>query len=87
MSHARAEWANLPPAPCPPAPVDDDNGCAPKGTWGGEPVCCGGACAVPSCPNSVWAGHTRIHVDEDSSCGAIAGGVADGVLCCSLAGA
>ena len=85
MSHARVEWENLPPAPCPPAPVSDDNGCAAKGTWGSEPVCCGGACVAPSCPNSVWRGETQIHVDEDASCGALAGGVADGVLCCKLA--
>jgi len=84
MSHARAEWASLPPAPCPPAPVDDDNGCAVKGTWGSEPVCCGGACTTPSCPNAVWVGATHIHIDEDASCDALAGGVADGVLCCKV---
>ena len=85
MSHARAAWSNLPPAPCPPVPVTDDKGCAVAGTWGGEPVCCGGACIAPSCPNSVWPGMTNIHVDENASCDAIAGGVADGVLCCKNA--
>ena len=84
MSHARAAWSNLPPAPCPPAPVDDDNGCAEAGTWGSEPVCCGGACVAPSCPGAVWTGRTQIHIDEDASCDALAGGVADGVLCCKL---
>lgn len=84
MSHARPEWSGLPPAPCPPAPVSTDNGCAPPGTWGGEAVCCGGACEVPSCPNSIWLGQTRIHIDEGNSCGGMAGGVADGVLCCKL---
>jgi len=85
MSHARASWSGLPPAPCPPAPVSDDNGCAEAGAWGSEPVCCGGACVAPSCPSAVWSGKTRIHVDEDASCGALAGGVADGVLCCRVA--
>jgi len=83
MSHARAAWSSLPPAPCPPAPVSDDNGCVGEG-WGAEPVCCGGACVEPSCPNSVWSGGTRIHIDENAACAALAGGVADGVLCCKV---
>ncbi len=81
MSHGRAAWQGLPPRPCPPAPVDQDNGCAMSG-WGAEPVCCGARCQVPSCPNSLWVGGTRIMEDEGSGCGALRQGVVDGVLCC-----
>ena len=81
MSHARAAWSALPPRPCPPAPVAEDNGCA-AGGWGAEPVCCGAECAVPSCPNSVWVGGTRIHADEGDGCGALLPGSVTGVLCC-----
>ncbi len=81
MSHARAAWSMLPPAPCPPAPVSDDNGCLASG-WGAEAVCCGGGCAVPSCPNSVWMQGTRIHIDESSGCGAVGSPPLGGILCC-----
>ena len=85
MSHARPEWSSLPPAPCPPAPIDDDNGCAASGSWGGEPVCCGAGCGVPSCPNALWMGGTRIHAREGEACGALTSDWADGVLCCRAA--
>ena len=62
---------------------NDDNGCAGAG-WGAEPVCCGAACRVPSCPSEVWPNATRIHVDESAGCGDLLGGTADGVLCCKL---
>ena len=65
----------------PPSPVTVDNGCAASG-WGAEPVCCGQACAVPSCPNSVWMDGTMIHEDEGNGCGALGPGTVDGVLCC-----
>jgi hypothetical protein len=81
MSHAIPAWSNLPPGPCPTAPQDGDNGCAADG-WGAEPVCCGASCQVPSCPNDIWVGGTRIHVGEGEGCGAVSGGWADGVLCC-----
>jgi hypothetical protein len=32
----------------------------------------------------VWDGGTRIHIDENAACAALAGGVADGVLCCKV---
>lgn len=86
MSHARPDWAPLPPAPCPPAPVVDDNGCAAPGGWGSEPVCCGGGCATPSCPNAVWPRGTRIHVGVGEACGGLTSDFADGVLCCRSGG-
>ena len=67
----------------PPAPVTVDNGCAANG-WGAEPVCCGQACAVPSCPNSLWIDGTMIHEDEGDGCGALGPGTVDGVLCCKV---
>lgn len=67
----------------PPAPVETDNGCAADG-WGAEPVCCGSNCAVPSCPNSVWEGSTRIHINTGDGCGSFKPGVVDGVMCCRL---
>jgi hypothetical protein len=83
MSHALPAWSGLPAAgkPCPAEPVQADNGCAASG-WGAEPVCCGGGCAVPSCPNSLWVGGTRIHEDEGSGCGGLRPGAVQGVLCC-----
>ena len=81
MSHGRAAWSGLPPKPCPPAPVGDDNGCAAAG-WGAEPICCGARCQVPSCPSALWRGGTRIMEGEDSGCGALKPGAVDGVLCC-----
>ena len=84
MSHARPEWAGLPPAPCPSSPVAVDNGCAAPGGWGSEPVCCGAGCELPSCPDSVWRGGTRIHVGEGEACGGLTSAAADGVLCCKL---
>ena len=67
----------------PPAPVIVDNGCAANG-WGAEPVCCGQACALPSCPNSLWMAGTMIHEDEGDGCGALGPGTVDGVLCCKV---
>ena len=83
MSHARPEWSSLPPNPCPAAVITTDNGCISAG-WGAEPVCCGGGCTVPSCPNAVWLDQTRIHVDENAACDAVSSDAADGVLCCKL---
>jgi len=67
--------------PCPRAPVAADNGCAAAG-FGAEPVCCGAACVLPSCPSAVWENATRIHVGEGDGCAALPPGAADGVLCC-----
>lgn len=85
MSHANPAWSNLPPAPCPPSPQTVDNGCNADG-WGAEPVCCGAGCSVPSCPNDLWMGGTRIHIGEGEGCGSIDGssGFVDGVLCCKV---
>lgn len=85
MSHAIPAWSNLPPAPCPaaPLPAQGDNGCAADG-WGAEPVCCGGGCSLPSCPNSVWVDGTHIHVDMAEGCGAVSTDYVDGVLCCKM---
>ena len=69
--------------PCPSAPVTADNGCT-TGLYGSEPVCCGAACAVPSCPNSVWQGATRIHANEADGCAAMPASAVDGVLCCKI---
>jgi hypothetical protein len=67
--------------PCPPSPVTVDNGCT-TGVYGSEPVCCGGGCAIPSCPNSIWEGATRIHANEADGCAAMPATAVDGVLCC-----
>ena len=79
MSHARAAWQGH----CPPTPAADDNGCAAEG-WGAEPVCCGGGCTLPSCPNAVWSDGTLIHIDENNGCGSLKQGTVDGVLCCKV---
>lgn len=84
MSHALSAWEPLPPGPCPLQPGGADNGCAATG-WGSEPICCGGGCQVPSCPNMIWPNGTRIHINEVDGCGALQGGSVDGVLCCKLA--
>jgi hypothetical protein len=83
MQHANPAWESLPPKPCPTAPSDEDNGCAADG-WGAEPICCGEGCVVPSCPNDLWMGATRIHVGENAGCGSVPGGWVDGVLCCKM---
>ena len=92
MSHAEAGWQQYAKAgqPCPPAPLGsaDDAGClAGADGWGGEPVCCGGGCTVPSCPNSVYADGTRIVVDPQGGgcCGSFSATPVDGVLCCKTA--
>ena len=45
-------------------------------------MCCGGGCALPSCPSAVWLDGTRIHEDEGNGCGALKPGTVSGVLCC-----
>ena len=75
MSHAAANKTCV---------TGTDNGC--HGGWGGEPFCCGDGCRLPSCPDGVWKGGTRIVIGDG------AGGVCDnfalsqrrdqGVLCC-----
>ena len=83
MQHADPAWSALPPSPCPPAPQEGDNGCRPAG-WGSEPICCGGACTVPSCGNDLWMDQTRIHIGESEGCGAVSANYASGILCCKL---
>jgi len=83
MSHSEPQFSHLPPKPCPPAPVTDDNGCLGPGAWGCEPVCCGSQCVKPSCPDAIWPGQTHIHIGlSQGCCGKVSGGDADGVLCC-----
>jgi hypothetical protein len=81
MQHANPAWSSIPPNPCPPAPQDTDNGCAADG-WGAEPVCCGSNCTVPSCPNDIWMGGTRIHIGTNEGCGGLTSQFVNGVLCC-----
>jgi hypothetical protein len=60
-----------------------NNGC--HGGWGGEPICCGSKCAIPSCPDGVWSKQTRIHIGTrtGSVCNAMSSGNGiEGVLCC-----
>ena len=81
MSHAQPAWSNLPPNPCPVAPQNVDNGCPATG-WGSEPICCGGNCSVPSCPNDLWMDSTRIHIGMNEGCGNVSSTWVDGILCC-----
>jgi hypothetical protein len=83
MSHSNPEYKpDAGKGMCPPANRAQDNGCIPEG-WGCEPICCGAACTVPSCPDMVWEGATRIHVDvAEGCCGSMSPQDSVGVLCC-----
>lgn len=75
--------------PCPNTPPPCDLGCSVPEVWGSEPVCCGTACRLPSCPSAVWSNATRIMFGKDPgmphSCGSIASTWVQGVLCCKAA--
>ena len=84
MSHADKKYEDLPPKPCPPNPLNVDNGCI-ADDWGSEPVCCGGGCQQPICPNDVWMGGTYIKEStQNGGCGSLEPNVIDGVLCCKI---
>eukprot|EP00041_Stephanoeca_diplocostata_P017484 m.353718 g.353718 ORF g.353718 m.353718 type:complete len:185 (-) comp20717_c0_seq15:284-838(-) len=81
MSHSNQKFEKSGPN-CPPSNNTGDNGCAGEG-WGCEPICCGGGCVVPSCPNELWPHETRIHIDMASGCcGKVSAQEVSGVLCC-----
>ncbi len=76
----------LPPAPCPPAPVDtDDNGCEADG-GGSEPICCGLWWCSSVCPvmseYCLDGRATRIHIGMSEGCGNVSSQWIDGILCC-----
>eukprot|EP01047_Picozoa_sp_COSAG01_P015113 COSAG01_NODE_751_length_13837_cov_78.727981_1_plen_557_part_00 len=83
MSHA-------PGTACPhPANHSVDNGCKASG-YGGEPLCCGDKCAVPSCSSALWPEKTPVLFGaEGAGCCAAVTIRADhqprGVLCCKTA--
>ena len=65
-----------------------DNGCKTAG-YGGEPLCCGKKCLVPSCSTALWDGHTRALIGAEGAgvCGSLEFKGKDdpsGVLCCKL---
>jgi hypothetical protein len=75
---------------CPiPANQSLDNTCKPS-SYGGEPLCCGAQCLVPSCNSALWPGKTRALIGAEfaGGCAAIAIRPKDdeprGVLCCRL---
>lgn len=67
-----------------------DNGCKAAGSYGGEPLCCGEGCGIPSCSNALWPGETRALFGGAGAgtCGAIESNdqtkVLRGVLCCQV---
>ena len=84
MSHAQLAWQGLPPASCPAAQTNDDNGCAVAG-WGSEPVCCGSGCVLAGCPNDIYFGRTTIYDNQAAGCGNVgAESDVDGFLCCKV---
>ena len=72
-----------------------DNACK-RASYGSEPLCCGGACGMPSCASALWPGETRVLFGKGSlggnagSCGALTirpDHEPRGVLCCKKAAA
>ena len=68
-----------------------DNGCKAAGGYGGEPLCCGDGCGVPSCSNALWPAQTRALFGPATgagTCGAMESndqsGVLHGILCCKV---